>query len=294
MSVAQVPVIAVKQFLYAAGARDEHIFSYLLYDGATGESLLVDELPELAQDYSDFLARKNLKSPKKFSTSAGAAEEQIALGSTRLVVVKTPGINPGSTCLLGPGMIFTGGTLWTGTRVPQLGAQSNVEDLFRSLARLKEKLSPETLVFPGFNSEDRAFSLWRVELEKNPDLAAKSPAALKESKAKDWDPETPSFAQISAEKLLHKFPLEKSLLIDVRDPEEFAVGHIPGSTNIPLSDLPFRLDELRRVPRTYVYCLSGQRSHRAAIALSYLGFNDVVLLTGGMKSWQNAGLEIKK
>ena len=52
-----------------------------------------------------------------------------------------------------------------------------------------------------------------------------------------------------------------ALLVDVRTPEEYAEGHIPGSVNIPLAALPARMDELGELDRPlFVHCLSGGRS----------------------------------
>ncbi len=82
-----------------------------------------------------------------------------------------------------------------------------------------------------------------------------------------------------------------AILLDVRRPEEYAGGHIPGSVNAPLT-APDKLadvigDHHRRV---YVYCLSGARSRRAANYLKKIGFTDVHDLGGitaytGKKEW---------
>jgi NADPH-dependent 2,4-dienoyl-CoA reductase/sulfur reductase-like enzyme/rhodanese-related sulfurtransferase len=72
-------------------------------------------------------------------------------------------------------------------------------------------------------------------------------------------------------------------LIDVRRPDEFATGHIPGAVNLPLDELRQRLDELPVAP-LIVHCQVGQRGHTAARLLGQHGF-DVRNLDGGYATW---------
>jgi rhodanese-related sulfurtransferase/rubrerythrin len=76
------------------------------------------------------------------------------------------------------------------------------------------------------------------------------------------------------------------LLLDVRQPEEYEDGHIPGATLIPLGDLEARQEELARDRKIITYCRSGHRSMAAAIALCGLGFKDVHHLEGGILNWR--------
>ena len=76
------------------------------------------------------------------------------------------------------------------------------------------------------------------------------------------------------------------LLLDVRQPEEYEDGHIPGATLIPLGDLEARQEELERDRKIITYCRSGHRSMAAAIALCGLGFKDVHHLEGGILNWR--------
>jgi glyoxylase-like metal-dependent hydrolase (beta-lactamase superfamily II)/rhodanese-related sulfurtransferase len=82
--------------------------------------------------------------------------------------------------------------------------------------------------------------------------------------------------------------------LDVRERSEFSEGHIPGVENFPLSELPMRLEELKPSERIYVSCLSGRRSETAAQTLSYLGFTDVVNVSGGYQAWVQSGFEVQK
>lgn len=73
-------------------------------------------------------------------------------------------------------------------------------------------------------------------------------------------------------------------IVDVRTPEEFAAGHVPGAINIPLNEVPERVEELRALPTPLVLCCrSGARSDNAMRYLQQLGLPDVH--NGG--SWQD-------
>lgn len=74
-------------------------------------------------------------------------------------------------------------------------------------------------------------------------------------------------------------------LIDVREVDEYAGGHIKQAKNVPLSELGAKVDELDRSKPIYVICAAGGRSMNASIYLDSLGF-DVTNVDGGMMSWQ--------
>jgi rhodanese-related sulfurtransferase len=80
------------------------------------------------------------------------------------------------------------------------------------------------------------------------------------------------------------------VLIDVRTPEEFAAGHIPGALNIPYDELPARLHELegRQGDEVVVYCRTGRRAKIAEDALTEAGFVNVRDLEGHMVAWTAA------
>ena len=73
-------------------------------------------------------------------------------------------------------------------------------------------------------------------------------------------------------------------VVDVRTPEEFAAGHVPGSINIPLNEVPERVEEIRAMPGPVVLCCrSGARSDNALRFLQHQGLT--ALRNGG--SWQD-------
>jgi rhodanese-related sulfurtransferase len=81
-------------------------------------------------------------------------------------------------------------------------------------------------------------------------------------------------------------------ILDVREPWEFAQGHVPGAVNVPLGQLPVRVSELDPQQAVAVICAHGNRSQSAAALLGQKGFKKVYNVLGGTVGWQQAGLEI--
>ena len=75
------------------------------------------------------------------------------------------------------------------------------------------------------------------------------------------------------------------VLIDVREPHEFQICRIPGSTLIPLGEVPKRMHELDSAREIVVHCRSGQRSARAVEFLIKAGFHKIHNLKGGILAW---------
>ena len=95
------------------------------------------------------------------------------------------------------------------------------------------------------------------------------------------------FARKSMTDWVEEARLNGGLLIDVRTPEEYASGHIPGSANLPLG----RMEEIEAIASSrtaplYVYCLSGGRSAQACALLNRMGYKQVHNI-GGIMSWRS-------
>lgn len=85
------------------------------------------------------------------------------------------------------------------------------------------------------------------------------------------------------------------LVLDVRTPEEFSAGHIPGAVNIPYDQLESRLAELPAEPDTeiVVHCKSGRRAGIAEETLSRAGYKNLKDLEGHWQAWSAANLPVE-
>lgn len=83
----------------------------------------------------------------------------------------------------------------------------------------------------------------------------------------------------------------EEIWIDVRRPEEWAEGTIPGVQRIVLDDLPDHLEGLDKSKTYVLVCRSGGRSHRACQLMAEEGFNQLINFEGGMLAWYDAGYE---
>jgi rhodanese-related sulfurtransferase len=82
-------------------------------------------------------------------------------------------------------------------------------------------------------------------------------------------------------------------LLDVREPEEWSDdGYIEGAVNIPLGQLPDRVDELDHDKTIIVMCRSGNRSTQGLGILASAGFANLHELGGGINAWKSAGLSV--
>lgn len=88
--------------------------------------------------------------------------------------------------------------------------------------------------------------------------------------------------------------LGKVLIVDVREPQEYATGHIPGAINIPRGMLTSRIDQIPELQdrncEVVLQCQGGRRSALATATMQELGFKRAVNLAGGFSAWCVAGL----
>lgn len=93
------------------------------------------------------------------------------------------------------------------------------------------------------------------------------------------------YVNVSASAALELIDVDDVVIIDVREPEEFAAGHIPGAELIPLGTLANALGDLDKEQTYLLVCRSGNRSGQAAKLMIENGFTQVKNLRGGMNSW---------
>ena len=89
---------------------------------------------------------------------------------------------------------------------------------------------------------------------------------------------------------------KSALVLDVREPDEFAQGHLQGARNVPLSQLSARLKELEkfRDKPVLVVCERGRRANAAAKLLKAQSFTALNVLKGGMQAWIDAKMPSSK
>ena len=100
---------------------------------------------------------------------------------------------------------------------------------------------------------------------------------------------------VTPEQLLSE-PPANALVLDVRTPEEYSGGHVPGAINVPHTQVAERLEELGddRSRPVVVYCERGGRAAQAEAALLAGGFTDVRHLEGDMSDWRAQGRPLEQ
>ncbi|SHE65217.1 NADPH-dependent 2,4-dienoyl-CoA reductase, sulfur reductase [Bacteroides luti] len=81
---------------------------------------------------------------------------------------------------------------------------------------------------------------------------------------------------------------QDGIILDVRTPDEFSLGAIPGAVNIPIDGIRDHLNEIPQDKNIYIYCAVGLRGYLASRVLMQHGFNNVFNLSGGYKLYQAA------
>jgi adenylyltransferase/sulfurtransferase len=142
--------------------------------------------------------------------------------------------------------------------------------------------------YDALNSEFRALKLNRDPqcrlCGERPSIHNVANAETTAAAACDFTPET--MESITTQELRSILSGNfEGLLIDVREPEEYAVAHIEGSQLIPLKTLPEQLDKLPKDREILVHCKMGGRSARAVQLLLDHGFTHVKNVAGGIDAW---------
>jgi len=255
--------------------------------------------------------------------------EELALGQLRLRVLHTPGHRPELISLLvinpprspEPSMVLTGDSLLVGdVGRPDFGG-GDAAAQYGSLGRLL-RLPDWVAVFPGhfegpcgkgmcgrpsttigferlFNPLARldcapfvaaltdgvpARPLNMVAIEATNRGVADLPWAMLIT--------TPEVPEVAIADVANRAP--GTLVLDVREPEEYARGHVPGAVNLPQAELASRLDEVPRDRPLQVICQGGYRSLRSAQFLKQRGYGAVVSVSGGTAAWQADGQPLEQ
>jgi phage shock protein E len=103
--------------------------------------------------------------------------------------------------------------------------------------------------------------------------------------------ETGGFKEVNAAEFERQRASAKAVVLDVRSPEEFARGHVPGAVNIDINGRGFaqKIARLDKSQPVLVNCHAGSRGAIASAELAKLGFTTVCNLEGGLAAWEKAG-----
>lgn len=89
-------------------------------------------------------------------------------------------------------------------------------------------------------------------------------------------------------------PEPGTIYFDCREPNEYALGHIPGAVFIPRGNLETKVEAvIPRDTKVVIYCATGNRSALAADTMQQMGYKDVASMSGGFRDWVNAGGEVE-
>jgi phage shock protein E len=105
----------------------------------------------------------------------------------------------------------------------------------------------------------------------------------------------PALVPISQEILLERQQKgdEAAFVLDVRSPEEYASGHVPGAVNIPYDQIASRIAEVPKDQNVVLYCKSGRRAGIAAEVLAGQGYTRLQHLEGDIVAWVEKGRPIE-
>ncbi len=257
-------------------------------------------------------------SPAPFVDMRMGDGESIVLGQLRINVMHTPGHTRDSMCLRVENHLFTGDTLLIGatgrTDLPTGDPEALHDSLFNYLARLDAGLE----VNPAHEYKNRSHTTLAQEFEQNPRLQKRGRTEFVEM-MRNLNLSMPTHltealrTNLSGGKTINQLLSEAAavvsfmsldelksriegrdkefVILDVRERDAFAAGHVPGARLLPRGQLELRVNDELPDPtlRILTVCEFGKLSTLAAATLRQIGFPRAIALDGGMKAWREAG-----
>ncbi len=150
-----------------------------------------------------------------------------------------------------------------------------------------DRAKPIVIVAEPGREQEAALRLGRIGFDHVKGYLASGMQALAGRPDLVWPTERLS-APMVAEELAGVDP---PLLLDVRNPREWAAKHIEGSVNVPLNHLQERIAEIPRTRRIAVHCAGGYRSSIAASVLHQHGITNLIEMAGGLAAWEAASCQ---
>ncbi|MEO5580218.1 MAG: rhodanese-like domain-containing protein [Gemmatimonadaceae bacterium] len=87
---------------------------------------------------------------------------------------------------------------------------------------------------------------------------------------------------------------DKTVFLDVREPNEWNLAHVPGALHLPRGNLESKVEGMiPRDKKVVIYCASGNRSALAADTMQQMGYTDVASLSGGFRGWADSGGQVE-
>jgi len=280
----------------------------------------------LLKDLTDARLIMHRRAPAPAVTHHVEGGDTIMLGDVKLEVLYTPGHSPDSIALYAGDRVFTGDVLLIGGTGRADFAGGDAGRQYDSITGKLFTLPDDTLVFPAHDYRGNTFTTIGAEKQQNPRIAGRTreeyialmasisfplPEKIQEvlqpnqTAIDDDKTKFPDLTQLNHVRQLNADEVGVQLkaasppfVLDVREQQEFTgeLGHIPGSTLIPLRELADRARELlaHKMGPTVVVCRSGVRSTTAAAILEGLGFEHVYNLQGGMVDWNDRKLPVER
>jgi glyoxylase-like metal-dependent hydrolase (beta-lactamase superfamily II)/rhodanese-related sulfurtransferase len=246
--------------------------------------------------------------------------DMLVIGSIRMQAMHTPGHTRDSMCLLAGDRVFTGDTLLIGGTGRTDLPTGDPEQLYDSLFDGILKLDPALRVFPAHDYKQQGSSTIAEELASNPRLQKRgrtefvemmrqlnltAPTHLTEALRTNMTGGK-TVAQLLAEagaktpfvslgELGARVARGRDIVVlDVRERDAYAAGHVPGARHLPRGQLELRVNDELPDPtaRIVTVCEFGKISTLAAATLRDLGFLRAAALDGGMKAWKESGLPL--
>jgi rhodanese-related sulfurtransferase len=153
---------------------------------------------------------------------------------------------------------------------------------------LLDRAKPIVIVAEPGREQEAALRLGRIGFDHVKGYIDGGMAALADRPDLVWPTDRES-APLIAEELKGDDP---PMVLDIRNPREWAAKHIEGSVNVPLNHLPERIGEIPRDRRIVVHCAGGYRSSMAASILQQYGITNLVELAGGIAAWESSKLPL--
>lgn len=264
----------------------------------------------------------NRLSPAPFTDLRLDDGDSLKVGELRITALHTPGHTRDSMCLTVGDRVFTGDTLLIGgtgrTDLPTGDPDALYDSLFSKLLLL----DPALKVYPAHDYKGRTHSTLGDEIATNPRLQQRDRGAFVEM-MRTLNLQAPThltealrvnmsggetIAQLLAdaaavvpfmamEEVQRRIAARSNdfVILDVREKDAYAAGHIPGARHLPRGQLELMVNDVFPDPTLRILCCCefGKISTLATATLRQLGFTRAVALDGGLKAWREQGMPLE-